>query len=571
MSTYSNRYQTKTTYIHSSVPIRSQTEKKAHIKPGRFSNYNQISKFGSKTDREESFAYYLYNYVFQDYPDDTNIVFYDSNLKKFRTRSSMKIHSNKEISKTYKNLSHYKNKDSYYSASSSVLAKESAFSPNKTINSLNLNKKENAENKYISKGIYTNNMNEKVNEGREEMLKQLKKEKDELLASSNYSNSRKDLQENIYYKQLQNDKISGKNEKQKQKVKNFKEGQKLDSTKKNVNLLSQENKQKTPIKNSAKKTKQNEIEISSYQQYNQKIPLKKENQNLDYSNQNKTSPFLQNYQITKETPIKKISKSSNKKSKNIKKIKSPKKIEQSKKSPSKNDDKKIEDFQNNNISSSQKDKDINVNENNENQNLGISQNNKISKSSNQSFPKSLQNNPFQREMSPQNIKNMSSNEDLNRLSNISVLKKHEEKTLILVPGQTLEPKSKSEALENPIEEIIQNPDGTTTSIIKQTKIITTTENVPIEENKIISIEGAPELPMIKQYITYEYKTVSALKEDNKQGQGFDGQNKSSPRKGLDQYGNQLYGQQGLSQSGKKRNIPKGYEQYRNEVYGQPRI
>ena len=75
MSTYSNRYQTKTTYIRSSVPIRSQTEKTAYIKPGRFSNCNQISKFGSKTDREESFAYYLYNYVFQDYPDDTNIIF----------------------------------------------------------------------------------------------------------------------------------------------------------------------------------------------------------------------------------------------------------------------------------------------------------------------------------------------------------------------------------------------------------------------------------------------------------------------------------------------------------------
>ena len=129
-----------------------------------------------------------------------------------------------------------------------------------------------------------------------------------------------------------------------------------------------------------------------------------------------SSPFLQDHQYTKETPTKKISNSSNKKSKNIKKIKSPKKIEQSKKSPSKNDNKKIEDFQNNNISSSQKDKDINVNvnENNENQNLGIFQDNKISKSSNQSFPKSLQNNPYQREMSPQNIKNMSSNEDLNR-------------------------------------------------------------------------------------------------------------------------------------------------------------
>ena len=126
MSSYSNKYQSKAVYIRSSVPILSQTAKTAHVKPGRFSNYHQLSRFGSNSNREESFAYYLYNYVFQNYPDESNTVFYDSNLQKYRTCSSVRTHLNKEIIKNYNNLSNYKTseKGSYYSASSSVLAKE---------------------------------------------------------------------------------------------------------------------------------------------------------------------------------------------------------------------------------------------------------------------------------------------------------------------------------------------------------------------------------------------------------------------------------------------------------------
>ena len=97
-------------------------------------------------------------------------------------------------------------------------------------------------------------------------------------------------------------------------------------------------------------------------------------------------------------------------------------------------------------------------------------------------------------------------------NNISVVKKFREKTIALLPGQTIEPKSKNEAFENPVEIIIENPDGTKTSLIKQTKITTVTENIPIEVNKVQSIEGAPNLPLVKQLINYEYKTVTKLKE-----------------------------------------------------------
>ena len=108
--------------------------------------------------------------------------------------------------------------------------------------------------------------------------------------------------------------------------------------------------------------------------------------------------------------------------------------------------------------------------------------------------------------------------DERRGSNVSILLKNEEKTLVLIPGQSIEPKTVCETLTHPVEEVIQNPNGSTTSFIKQTKITTTTENVPINDNKGKSQEGAAELPMIKQYITYEYKTVTNINDKQEQQQ-----------------------------------------------------
>ena len=96
--------------------------------------------------------------------------------------------------------------------------------------------------------------------------------------------------------------------------------------------------------------------------------------------------------------------------------------------------------------------------------------------------------------------------------NVKIFNKTEEKTIVVLPGQTIEPKTINETFEKPIVETIENEDGTTSSIIKQTKITIISENVPIGNEKIKSIEGAPDLPIVKQYITYEYKTVSSPKE-----------------------------------------------------------
>ena len=189
-------------------------------------------------------------------------------------------------------------------------------------------------------------------------------------------------------------------------------------------------------------------------------------------------------------------------------------------------------------------------------------------------PKLLDNNEFhEKRLSPQNdfhnhINKINMNNNKMKELNVSVVKRHEEKTLLLVPGQTIEPKNIIENFTNPVEEIIINHDGTTTSLIKQTKIITTTQNVPIDENIVKSIEGAPELPMIKQYITHEYQTITTLKENTKNKKGFAGRNnilnsdlrnKGYPgkyhQKGFNQYESEGYhdqiGQRGYNQYGNK--------------------
>ena len=95
--------------------------------------------------------------------------------------------------------------------------------------------------------------------------------------------------------------------------------------------------------------------------------------------------------------------------------------------------------------------------------------------------------------------------------NVETSEKKEERTLILVPGQTIERQSKVENFENPTEEFVKNPDGTYSSVFKQTKVTTITENTPLGVNKIKSLEGEPELPIYKQKITYLYDTVTSVK------------------------------------------------------------
>ena len=63
-------------------------------------------------------------------------------------------------------------------------------------------------------------------------------------------------------------------------------------------------------------------------------------------------------------------------------------------------------------------------------------------------------------------KNMNFSEQANQNPIIETSQRIEERTLILVPGQTIEKKSVVENFDNPTEELIENPDGSISSIIK---------------------------------------------------------------------------------------------------------
>ena len=109
-------------------------------------------------------------------------------------------------------------------------------------------------------------------------------------------------------------------------------------------------------------------------------------------------------------------------------------------------------------------------------------------------------------------KESSNNKSRNDSNNtkIETAQRTEERTLILIPGQTIEKKTMVENFDNPTEELIENPDGTISSILKQTKVTTITENIPVQGSIIMSLEGAPELPIYKQKMTHIYRIITSV-------------------------------------------------------------
>ena len=105
----------------------------------------------------------------------------------------------------------------------------------------------------------------------------------------------------------------------------------------------------------------------------------------------------------------------------------------------------------------------------------------------------------------QKLKSPYKNEEIVKDENGEIIQRKEEKTIAIISGQKIEPKSVIETFEKPTIEIIQNEDGTSQSIIKQTKIITEIENIPIQSGV------KDDLQLVKQIITHEYKTLSANK------------------------------------------------------------
>ena len=339
---------------------------------------------------KENQDWYMYRYTLQDEADNSNIVFFDANSRKFRTRSSEKPQKTKKLMNTFNRKSNIQTGKivKKYTANrhnvSNSRNNESELLKNKGITYNKVSNKKDIDSNYER---YRKNSKE-----RKEIIKQLKKEKDELFKSPNSN-------------------LKNKSTKNK-------------STPKNSNI-------------------NNSINI------NKDIPKFSANKYNGTSNQ-KNNNLYSNIQTNKNSKNSTSQYNNNSYKKPLSNIKNP-----SQKLPSKLN------------------KDI------------------INQSSlNLDTPQKNQNQNFNQYQEPNH--------------NIETSEKKEERTLLLVPGQTIERKSVVENFENPKEEIIENPDGTICSVIKQTKVTTITENIPIEENKIKPMDGAPELPMYKQKITHLY-------------------------------------------------------------------
>ena len=382
------------TINYSSEFIRKfQSKISIQNKKGRYSTPLLIKQTESSLLNEDQ-SYYRFRYIMQDKADSSNIVFFDSISRKYRNRSSENIQKPKHFTDTYNKVSLTKvnkNNKKYYNRN------ENSFSRNR--NEDNKYKRNNNEKNLIK----TMNISNKINiikideknvkntQSRAEIIKQLKKEKEELLGKNNLKRNSQQSNNNYY----------GNNniyQNQKNISKNFQKG--------NIN----------PIKN-------------KYSPLNQRVPL-----------QNKLQT------INQKTPAK----TNQKNSPNIKLY--------------------------SNIQSSNKQEN---NKNNNNSNINTN-------------------------------KKMTISENRNKNPHMHTSERKEERIIILVPGQTIERNSMIENIENPKEELVENPDGTTSSIIKQTKVITMTENIPVKREKIKTIEGGPEFPIYKQHLTHIYKTITSV-------------------------------------------------------------
>ena len=124
----------------------------------------------------ENQSYYKYNYSLQDEADNTNVVFFDANSRKFRTRSSNKIQNTKPII-NFRNV-----------ASNINIGKNGKYNLNQGKTISNARNTNNNLNNNGKRGMSTNNISNKINsikitekniknpENRAQIIKQLKKE-----------------------------------------------------------------------------------------------------------------------------------------------------------------------------------------------------------------------------------------------------------------------------------------------------------------------------------------------------------------------------------------------------------
>ena len=92
-----SKYKRNMTSSRSSEPIKKFKTKFATSKNEMFRSIITKLKPSESYLLTENQSYYKYNYCLQDETDNTNVVFFDANSRKFRTRSSNKIQNVKPL------------------------------------------------------------------------------------------------------------------------------------------------------------------------------------------------------------------------------------------------------------------------------------------------------------------------------------------------------------------------------------------------------------------------------------------------------------------------------------------
>ena len=89
-----------------------------------------------------------------------------------------------------------------------------------------------------------------------------------------------------------------------------------------------------------------------------------------------------------------------------------------------------------------------------------------------------------------------------------------EKTLVLNPDTKIKPIQISEIKKKPITEIVNNPDGSKSTIIKNIIIKTITENKIVDVPEVDIVKNASKVVLVKQFTTKEYQTIISYINDN---------------------------------------------------------
>ena len=444
-----------------------------------FTNYTSINQIQSSLINENQ-DFYKFRYTLQDKADNSNIVFFDSASRKFRTRSASKSINTQPFSKSIKSITR-----------NNLTKNDKIY--NRNANTITINRKVgNDLKKYNSKtNIYTFNNKISINSNNSKANKINERQEKESQLRNNINRGNRQNKGDKYEKSNNNNKkVSNIQIKKQDTEKNIQtkasQGKNIIERQGNKNQMQKESKIQTNIAIN----KYNMTNKWSLEQINN--PSKNVTSNLKNISENNKNINSNNKQINKNNLQKQIITNNEKKKINNEQNKIELKSSLNNQSPIKN---KISDIISPNKANEEKKNEIEEPQKRVEEKLRENDINKSKKISN--YEK----------------------KDMNKINekkgiNIETSQKIEEKTIALVPGQTIEKKTVVEKFEEPTEEVIENPDGTLDLIFKQTKVTTITENIPVESEKIKLAESVPNLPIYKQKITYNYETISKSQTKN---------------------------------------------------------